>query len=224
MKSSCLARCALAILLPGAQLAAQAPAAKRPAGSARETRAAPARRAPPKPEVVVPALKVDPGMTREQVVSVLGQPMGLRTVGARTYLFYRNGRERAAGMSDVVFLDNDAVVDAIFRAPSRRYTGTSSSAGQVRPEPTNVTPASVDRATAAPAVAAPGRAGTTVLPSIVGGAHAAQSVPLDAVSRPADAVSRPVAPSPSDTAATRPQPKVPWERPKNAGPPIVRQP
>ncbi len=82
---------------------------------------------------------VEPGMTREQVTARLGRPVGVRTVGTRTFLFFSNGRERRAGMSDVVFLENDAVVDAIFRAPNRRYSGTSSSAASVRPAATNVT-------------------------------------------------------------------------------------
>jgi hypothetical protein len=34
---------------------------------------------------------------------------------------------RQCGIDDVVMLDNDAVVDAVFRAPERAYTGKSSS-------------------------------------------------------------------------------------------------
>ncbi|MGQ0712985.1 MAG: hypothetical protein ACT4PJ_04545 [Gemmatimonadaceae bacterium] len=70
---------------------------------------------------------IDPGMTKSQVVERLGKPWAERTSGAFTYLFYSNGRERAVGMSDLVILQNDAVVDAIFRSESRQYTGASSS-------------------------------------------------------------------------------------------------
>ena len=75
---------------------------------------------------------VDPGMTREQVVQRLGEPAGSRTAGAYTYLYYRNGCERACGTADVVMLQSDAVVDAIFRSSSRRYTGASTSPAGAR--------------------------------------------------------------------------------------------
>ena len=70
---------------------------------------------------------IDPGMTKSQVIERLGKPWAERTSGAFTYLFYSNGRERAVGMSDLVILQNDAVVDAIFRSEARQYTGASSS-------------------------------------------------------------------------------------------------
>ena len=70
---------------------------------------------------------IDPGMTQAQVVERLGQPDAMRSSGTFTYLFYRNGCVRQCGIDDVVMLDNDAVVDAVFRAPERAYTGKSSS-------------------------------------------------------------------------------------------------
>jgi hypothetical protein len=70
---------------------------------------------------------IDPGMSKSQVVERLGKPWAERSSGAFTYLFYSNGREEAVGMSDLIILQNDAVVDAIFRSPSRQYTGKSSS-------------------------------------------------------------------------------------------------
>jgi hypothetical protein len=70
---------------------------------------------------------IDPGMTQAQVVERLGQPDATRSSGTFTYLFYRNGCVRQCGIDDVVMLDNDAVVDAVFRAPERAYTGKSSS-------------------------------------------------------------------------------------------------
>jgi outer membrane protein assembly factor BamE (lipoprotein component of BamABCDE complex) len=73
------------------------------------------------------AQSIDPGMTKSQVIERLGAPAAERSSGAYTYLFYQNGRERTAGMSDLVILQNDAVVDAIFRSAAREYTGSSSS-------------------------------------------------------------------------------------------------
>jgi len=70
---------------------------------------------------------IDPGMTRAQVVAKLGEPMSTRTYEGHTYLLYKNGCERSCGMSDLVVLDSDKVVDAIFRSNARHYTGTSSS-------------------------------------------------------------------------------------------------
>lgn len=79
------------------------------------------------------AQSIDPGMTKSQVIERLGAPAAERTSGAYTYLFYQNGRERTAGMSDLVILQNDAVVDAIFRSAAREYTGRSSSPEGVMP-------------------------------------------------------------------------------------------
>ena len=70
---------------------------------------------------------VDPGMTKSQVIERLGQPASERTRGEHTYLFFQNGCERECGMSDLVMLRADTVIDAIFRSTQRRYSGTSSS-------------------------------------------------------------------------------------------------
>jgi hypothetical protein len=70
---------------------------------------------------------IDPGMTRAQVVAKLGEPMSTRTYEGHTYLLYKNGCERSCGMSDLVVLDSDKVVDAIFRSNARHFSGTSSS-------------------------------------------------------------------------------------------------
>ena len=46
------------------------------------------------------AQSIDPGMTREQVVAALGKPIGERTTGIHTYLFYQNGCEhRCSGQA-----------------------------------------------------------------------------------------------------------------------------
>jgi outer membrane protein assembly factor BamE (lipoprotein component of BamABCDE complex) len=72
-------------------------------------------------------IAVDPGMSKAQVIAKLGKPASERTRGEFTYLFYSNGMEKQVGMSDIVTLQNDKVVDAVFRSPRRTYSGTSSS-------------------------------------------------------------------------------------------------
>jgi len=74
---------------------------------------------------------VAPGMSRAKVVAALGAPTTERTVSEFRYLFYQNTCGKACGMNDLVILKNDSVVDAIFRSPSRHYTGTSSSPAPV---------------------------------------------------------------------------------------------
>ena len=73
------------------------------------------------------ASAISRGMSRAKVVAALGAPTTERTVAEFRYLFYRNSCGKECGMNDLVILRNDAVVDAIFRSPSRRYTGQSSS-------------------------------------------------------------------------------------------------
>lgn len=70
---------------------------------------------------------IDPGMTREQVVAKLGEPLSTRSYDGHTYLLYRNGCEKKCGMNDLVVLDSGKVVDAVFRSNARKYSGTSSS-------------------------------------------------------------------------------------------------
>ena len=70
---------------------------------------------------------IDPGMTRAQVVERLGEPLSARSFESFTYLLYKNGCEKKCGMNDLVVLDSGKVVDAVFRSPLRKYTGTSSS-------------------------------------------------------------------------------------------------
>lgn len=88
--------------------------------------AAPALLAAQKPAAKSSAT-VDPGMSRAQVVAVLGEPYSSRSRESFTYLLYKNGCEKACGMDDLVVLDDGKVVDAVFRSPARHYTGTSSS-------------------------------------------------------------------------------------------------
>ena len=70
---------------------------------------------------------VSPGMTREQVMAVWGEPVVERSAGAWTYLFFRNGCEVSCGTFDVVFLQDGQVVDAIVRGEGHTYAGVSSS-------------------------------------------------------------------------------------------------
>ena len=79
---------------------------------------------------------VTPGMSRMDVVAVWGVPVTERTAGAWTYLYFRNGCEVSCGTFDVVFLDNDKVVDAIVRGAGHHYAGTSSSPRDRAAEPT----------------------------------------------------------------------------------------
>ena len=70
---------------------------------------------------------VDPGMTQDQVVAKLGKPLSEHSFRSFTYLFYKSGCEKTCGMNDLVVLDSGKVVDAVFRSPNRRFSGTSSS-------------------------------------------------------------------------------------------------
>ncbi|GAC1517066.1 MAG: hypothetical protein NVS1B4_15870 [Gemmatimonadaceae bacterium] len=79
-----------------------------------------------------PSSTIDPGMTREQVISRLGVPASERRSGTRVHLFYKNGCEKTCGMHDLVTLESDKVVDAIFRDHARVYTGKSSSPAPVQ--------------------------------------------------------------------------------------------
>jgi hypothetical protein len=76
---------------------------------------------------------IDPGMTRAQVIERLGKPATVRTYQGSTYLMYSNKCGKKCGMQDIVILDHDVVVDAVFRSPDRHYTGTSSSPDATAP-------------------------------------------------------------------------------------------
>ncbi len=70
---------------------------------------------------------VEPGMTREQVIATLGEPLSTRRFQGHTYLLFQNGCEKKCGMNDLVVLDSGKVVDAVFRSSARHYSGKSSS-------------------------------------------------------------------------------------------------
>ena len=81
--------------------------------------AAPSRAQAPK--------SIDPGMSEVKVVERIGQPDASRAAGDFKYLFYHNNCIKQCGMDDVVILQKDSVVDAMFRSAERTYTGKSSS-------------------------------------------------------------------------------------------------
>ena len=70
---------------------------------------------------------IDAGMTKAQVIERFGKAAAERSRGEFTFLFYSNGMEKQVGMSDVVIMQSDHVVDAVLRSPRRAYSGTSSS-------------------------------------------------------------------------------------------------
>jgi hypothetical protein len=70
---------------------------------------------------------IDPGMTRAQVIERLGKPATVRSYQGSTYLMYSNKCGKKCGMQDLVILEHDSVVDAVFRSPDRHFSGTSSS-------------------------------------------------------------------------------------------------
>ena len=102
---------------------------------------------------------IDPGMTRAEVVEILGRPVGERTVGQYMYLFYRNNCEIRCGMQDLVILQNDLVVDAIFRSSRRSYSGASSSPNGITPEPSGAGSLRTRETTGGSAGASGGRGG-----------------------------------------------------------------
>jgi hypothetical protein len=118
---------------------------------------------------------IDSGMTRAQVVAKLGEPMSTRIYDGHTYLLYKNGCERTCGMSDLVVLDSDKVVDAIFRSSARRYSGTSSS-------PRMISLADARRGTDDADGAKAGQAAKVVKPAKV-----AKVIAVDAANAPAKA-------------------------------------
>jgi hypothetical protein len=83
---------------------------------------------------------IAPGMTRAQVVKVLGPPVTQRSANGHTYMFYRNSCGRGCGMNDLVILKADSVSDAIFRSPDRHYAGTSSSPEETSPSAPQMKP------------------------------------------------------------------------------------
>jgi hypothetical protein len=116
---------------------------------------------------------VDPGMSEAKVVERLGEPDATRSAGDFKYLFYRNGCIKQCGMDDVVILQKDSVVDAMFRSADRSYTGKSSSpraipadvAARTRPGAREVPSGEVVQAGAPKADTTPAKTDTTSAPA-----------------------------------------------------------
>jgi hypothetical protein len=70
------------------------------------------------------AAQVAPGMTRQQVVDILGRPASERHFGAHDYLLFDAGCSRKCG-DDLVILDHNLVVDAVIRSAGHTYTGAA---------------------------------------------------------------------------------------------------
>lgn len=120
---------------------------------------------------------IDPGMSKAQVIVKLGPPAMQKASGTSTYLYYRNGVEKRVGMSDLVVLDSDKVVDAVFRSSARKYSGKSSSPvaipAEVARRHPQVTPPPGDRMSVPPTVAA------SAAPAPKTGAKEAQKMPAE---------------------------------------------
>lgn len=128
---------------------------------------------------------IDPGMSRAQVIERLGKPATVRTYQGSTYLMYSNKCGKKCGMQDIVILDHDVVVDAVFRSPDRHYTGTSSS-------PVSTLPNSRSQKNQTLAMPAAPAAQPT----------AAERVTPGRLHTPADSASTSTSSSPADSAST----------------------
>jgi hypothetical protein len=120
-----------------------APAAARPAAReapppapVRRVAATPAGALVDEPWTPVDTGTLRPGMSRDDVVTTWGEPVAERQMGARAYLYFRNGCEVTCGTFDVVFLEDGQVVDVIARGAGHAYAGASSSPGDREPAPT----------------------------------------------------------------------------------------
>lgn len=155
---------------------------------------------------------IDPGMTKAQVIEQLGKPATTRTFQGTTYLLYSNSCGKSCGMQDLVVLDNDAVVDAVFRSPNRHYTGTSSSPVATRPN------ARGSRAGTLAVPPSPPSAAERVTP---GTTHAPADSSTTATSHPpADSAQTSTSRPPADSAMSPPARQVaPYGTPSTTPPP-----
>lgn len=96
---------------------------------------APQARRPATPQVDLPEIPwepefvgtIAPGMTREDVIAIWGEPVTERFINGRGYMFFRNGCENSCGTYDIVLLEANQVVDAVVRGAGHEYSGMSSS-------------------------------------------------------------------------------------------------
>ena len=78
------------------------------------------------------AQTITPGMSSAQVQSILGAPVTTRQAGDWSYLYYLNGCAVRCGSDDVVFMQNDRAVTAVFRTGRRRFAGPRADAALER--------------------------------------------------------------------------------------------
>ena len=168
---------------------------------------------------------IDPGMTRAQVIERLGKPATVRTYQGSTYLLYPNNCGKTCGMQDLVILDHDVVVDAVFRSPNRHYTGTSSSPDATKPNARSQRSQPLQVPTSGTTPDSNGA--TTTLPTLQG-TGPTTSVPADSARTatshpPADSAATSTSRPPADSASTRPAPAatgpVPYGKPPTTPPP-----
>jgi hypothetical protein len=165
---------------------------------------------------------IDPGMTRAQVIERLGKPATVRTYQGSTYLMYSNKCGKKCGMQDIVILDHDVVVDAVFRSPDRHYTGTSSSPDATAPnsrtqrnQPLDVPPAqptAAERVVPGHSRAPADSSNTSTSHAPVDSAHTSTSFP------PHDSARTSTSYPPADSAPIHPHP-VPYGQPSPTPPP-----
>jgi hypothetical protein len=87
--------------------------------------------------ILAPALgaqvNVTPGASRADVIAQLGEPVAERTAGDFTLLFYQSGCAPTCAVNDVVVLQGDRVVDALFSTIPRAYAQDTASAEGLAP-------------------------------------------------------------------------------------------
>lgn len=141
---------------------------------------------------------IDPGMTRAQVIERLGKPATVRTYQGSTYLMYTNKCGKSCAMQDVVILDHDVVVDAMFRSPDRHYSGTSSSPEALKANSRTQR----NQPLAVPGGAPEGAPGTTTLPTIQKTTITTTTVNKTTATPPADSAHTAASRAPVDSAAS----------------------
>lgn len=156
---------------------------------------------------------IDPGMTKAQVIERLGKPATVRTFQGTTYLLYSNSCGKSCGMQDLVVLDGDAVVDAVFRSPNRHYTGTSSSPVATKPNARAVRGTTLAVPPASPGAAEIVTPGRRTAPP-------ADSARTSTSVAPADSAKTPTSRPPADSAMTPTSAApVPYGKPSPTPPP-----
>jgi hypothetical protein len=161
-----------------------------------------------------PAATIDPGMTQKQVIEQLGKPAAIRTFQGSTYLLYSNKCGKSCGMQDLVILDHDSVVDAVFRSPDRHYSGNSSSPVATRPNARDSRSGTLAVPSSTPSAAEVVEPGTNHVP--------ADSAKTSTSHVPADSAKTSTSHVPADSAMTptghAPAP-VPYGKPSTTPPP-----